>query len=384
MLPCTSFAVDSAIECNYKIVDRQVTVWGVVTNSNLDTIATIMVQNKDDILYINQMYTQDGGTFEFVFNLPKDLPYGIYTLQMGTNTDADMYLGEICYTETIEREFFDCDLTVNINGYVPTISGTITSYYNRQVNIYMIDEIDNIVVYINEFDSTSGVQNISLNALPSLLAGRQYRLIIECVGDDVTLFELDAEIDTSIFLVSGTGSIKLADNVYVDASIDSAGYGIKQTRIFYDLEKELTFPNLAAYMSFDVKLTGYEKVQAEIDDSKSFFEDYSVSGNTDSIKYVNIQVCDMPAISEKIFTVEYDSSELEVVDLCGFTAKKDTTPGQVTDTDITVISFENGKIVFKTTKASADSNIITGAINRIVFKKLDVNNAQVKCTVSSE
>ena len=384
MLPCTSFAVDSTIEYNYKIVDRRVTVWGVVTNANLDTKATIKVLNKDEILYINQMYTQDGGIFEFVFNLPKDLPYGIYTLKLGTNTDADMCIGEISYSETIERKFFDCDLTVNINGYIPTISGTVTSYYNKRVNIYVMDETDNVVVYFREFDSTSGVQNISLNTLPSLLDGRQYRMMVECVGDGVTLFEVNALINTSFLLVSGTGSIKLSENVYADASVDSMGYGINQTRIFYDIEKELTFPNLAPYMSCNVKLTGYEKVQAEIDDSKSFFHDYSVSGNADSIKYVNIQVCDMPSISEKIFTVEYDPSELEVVDLCGFTTKKDTIVGNVENTDITIISFEIGKIVFESTKNVADSKIITGTINRIVFKKLDVNTSQVKCTVSSK
>ncbi len=383
MLPCTSFAADCAIECNYKILGRQVTVWGVVTNSDSNTIATIMVQNKDDILYINQMNTKDGGSFEFVFNLPKDLPYGIYTLKVGSNTDADMYMGEIYYTETVEKEFINCDLSVDIASYVSTVSGTITCYQGKQVNINVLNTTDNTVLYNETLTSVGGTHNISFT-LPSLLYNKEYSMVVECLKDAASLFKIDAVIDSSILLVSGTGNIELADNVYVNAAVDASGYELKKSKITQNISKEITLPNLLANMTCNVRITGYEIVQKDIGDVDATTDIYTVTGGVGSKAYVNINVCDMPVISEKILTVEYDPTKLEVVDLCGFTFKNDTTLGQVPGTDITILCAESGKIVFRVNKQLPYSKIITGTINRIVFKKLNGDTALVNCMVASE
>ncbi len=137
-------------------------------------------------------------------------------------------------------------------------------------------------------------------------------------------------------------------------------------------------------MSCTVQLTGYETVQKDIGDIEAISDTYTVTGMEGSKSYVNINVCDMPVISQKIFTVEYDPTMLEVVDLCGFTSDNDTTLGQVPGADVTVINLESGKIVFDVNKNLPNEKTITGTINRIVFKKLNGNAALVNCMVASE
>ena len=382
MLPCTSFATDSAIECNYKILGRRVTVWGVVANSDSNTIATIMVQNKDDILYINQMHTKDEGTFEFVFNLPKDLPYGIYTLKVGSNTNADKYIGEIYYTKTVEREFIDCDLSVDIASYVPTVSGTITCYYGKQVNINVLNTTDNTVVYDKIITSADGTHNISFS-LPNLLHSKEYSIVVECLKDGTSLFEIEAVIDSSILLISCIGSIKLADNVYVNAVVDTSGYELKQSTITKNISKEITLPNLAANMTCAVQFIGYEAEPENFGTIDIIEEGYTVYEKYRESLYVYIDVVDMPTISNKVFTIEYDADKTEVIDLCGFTRAKDLTIGEVMGTDVEILSFENGKIVFKVNKNLPTDKIISGTLNTIVFSDSSFD-LKITCDNSTE
>ena len=72
------------------------------------------------------------------------------------------------------------------------------------------------------------------------------------------------------------------------------------------------------------------------------------------------------------FTVAYDTEKLEAVDLCATTPGIDLAAGNITGTDIQVVQYLPGTIVFKKTGSAQGYQVWSGVVNSIRFRsKLD-------------
>ncbi|MEN6312662.1 MAG: galactose oxidase [Clostridiaceae bacterium] len=73
-------------------------------------------------------------------------------------------------------------------------------------------------------------------------------------------------------------------------------------------------------------------------------------------------------IGQYTFTITYDPDELEAVDLCGSTSKIDLAAGNITGTDVQIVQFAPGTIVFKKTGSAQSYEIWSGIVNTVRFK----------------
>lgn len=88
----------------------------------------------------------------------------------------------------------------------------------------------------------------------------------------------------------------------------------------------------------------------------------------------------MPINDSGQYTITYDPTKLELIDLCSLTYKKELDPGVISGTNITIISVDkaNGKIVFK--NPNHITNNISKVLNSFRFKGL-ISDAQTILTI---
>ena len=88
----------------------------------------------------------------------------------------------------------------------------------------------------------------------------------------------------------------------------------------------------------------------------------------------------MPSNDDGIYSITYNPSKLELVDLCSLTFKKEVQAGSINGTNITILSVDEtqGKIVFENPNTGSTS--ISKVLNSIRFKSL-VSNEQTIITI---
>lgn len=81
------------------------------------------------------------------------------------------------------------------------------------------------------------------------------------------------------------------------------------------------------------------------------------------------------------FTIQYNTEDFEVIDLCGLTAKMDTVEGDISGTDITVKQLTSGTIVFTKTGSAQSWQVWSGVVNSITFKAKKDGNSTITYTI---
>jgi hypothetical protein len=95
---------------------------------------------------------------------------------------------------------------------------------------------------------------------------------------------------------------------------------------------------------------------------------YSVYCEIDEELELLFSANDIQDLRDYTFTVSYNSDELEAIDLCGITPKIDDVASNITGTDIQVIQFEPGTIVFRKSGTAQSYQAWSGIVNSIRFK----------------
>ncbi|WP_158243606.1 hypothetical protein, partial [Trinickia caryophylli] len=85
--------------------------------------------------------------------------------------------------------------------------------------------------------------------------------------------------------------------------------------------------------------------------------------------------------SRYLLTVSYDPNALRVTDLSLLTGTAELVPGRIKGTDVTVVSFIPGQIVFRTDKAVTPGESWTGVFNSIQFKASVSGGSPITYTV---
>ena len=399
----TVFAEDCNIECTAEVTGQNVCVSGKITNVTQSHQVTLLVGETDNILYIKQVATTDDGSFIFNFGLPDTLSDGSYNFRIGSDTGAEPFDGVLVYgtpDDTEEHRFFDGNIVVSVSSYIPTITGSIRCIDGKEISFNVVNSTDNIVIAQDSISAADGDYNLSYT-LPSLVSGKNYAVTISGSEGETSLFNIDVEINSSIIFVSVSGEVQLADDVKLDVRAKTSNSDLidKSATFTADRSVEVTIPNLVANVSCDISMQGYEmapKSETEpspdpdptpepdpepLPDADDGFQTvetaYTVDGNTGTLKRVIININNIPKLNHKIFTIAYDTSKLELVDACAFTAEKNTTTGAVEGTYIEILSVVNGQMTFKINKEFSGNVVTSGTVNMLTFKKLTAETASV-------
>lgn len=90
---------------------------------------------------------------------------------------------------------------------------------------------------------------------------------------------------------------------------------------------------------------------------------------------------DIQDLNKYTFSIQYDTKDFDLIDLCGFTPKTDTQEGDIYGTDITVKQVAPGTIVF-VKKGSAQSwQVWSGVVNSIRLKAKHDGPAEITYTI---
>ncbi|QUH29779.1 fibronectin type III domain-containing protein [Vallitalea guaymasensis] len=89
--------------------------------------------------------------------------------------------------------------------------------------------------------------------------------------------------------------------------------------------------------------------------------------------------------SETVFRIEYDSNKLTLNDLCTMTELKETTVGDINQTEITVTQCQPGLITFTIDKTLLSNEKWSGIVNSILFNEISSDGkTTINYTVQSE
>lgn len=369
------------IECSYTTDGYRVNITGRVLNVNTPHMVTLMVGEIENLVYIDQTTSTSSGEFEFNFSVPETLPEGNYSFKINHQNSDTPYTGVLNYKyieRTITREFVNSDIIVNVNGYIPTIQGTLSCIEGKSATISIINTTNNTVIAEDTVTSDDGVYNLNYT-LPSLLLGKKYSITISCLEGNSTLVYVNAIIDSAVILVTVSGEIQVADNVRLDAQLQSANIESlnKNTSVTANRAISATIPNLVAYMSCNLSLQGYETIEnpelnpvPDENEEVQIVSTYNATGEINSLFYLVVNIKDIPYLSDYIFTMEYEPTKTELVDACAFTQELETTSGVIQGTNIEILSAESGKITFRINEELPSNKVSSGVVNLLKFKKL--------------
>ncbi len=373
------------IECSYTIEGNTINVTGKVNDINRSCQVTIFVGTVDNILYLNQKTSKSDGSFEFEFAFPDDLPYGEYDLGIGSNTGAPTYKGTINYVyvpQKIDRTFINAELNITVNSYVPTISGTLSCIEGKTVSFTILNKTNNTVIAEDIITSNDGNYTLT-HTLPSLLYIKEYSIQLNCTENGTSNLNFDLNIDSAVILLNVDGQVNVADNVKLNASLKTTNSNLinQSTSITSNKSVSTTIPNLVANMTAQLTMEGIETVTEEIPEipSNEYDEEYEnqtfdtfyiVSGENGAYKDLFMHFTNIADVENSLFTIQYDSSSLELEDLCALTAEKETSTGIINGTNIEIVSVTDGKVQIKYNYDTTNGKIMTGNLNVIRFKKL--------------
>lgn len=108
---------------------------------------------------------------------------------------------------------------------------------------------------------------------------------------------------------------------------------------------------------------------------------YSFSCNLNEIFDVNMLLSDIKDLSQTTFTINYDTSQVELIDIVSSTFNKDLSGGKWSDCDVYIVQNTQGKFVFEIKKTIPDGQAWFGVANSIRFKSKINGNVQITFTI---
>ena len=381
-----AYAETSEITSAASVTEQTVTISGQISNISASHQVILLVGSTENIIYINQKATQANGAFEFVFSLPDNLPDGSYEYKIGSSADTAVHSGIIEYTSIVteQRKFIEADIDITISGYKPVISGTLYCTEGKTIELNIKNISDNTVLSNETITSEDGVFNIS-HTLPSLLSTKEYEVSIVCSENNTELANLSAVIDSSILLVDILGTARTADNVSINAQLQSVNTGLSDKNATFTGNESLsvTIPNLVSNASFHLFAEGYETVVVEPSEPEVPVDPepeepvvpepeiteyvHTVNGTANDIFKIIASANNVVSFDDKVYTVEYNDSQIELVSLFGNEHEDVVAIGK--KDNVNILSHQSGVITFKMEDIEiAEGNEWRGILNVFKFK----------------
>ena len=113
----------------------------------------------------------------------------------------------------------------------------------------------------------------------------------------------------------------------------------------------------------------------------SSVQTYDINSNQGEEFDLVLTAANIQDLDKYTFTIQYNTDDFEVIDLCGLTAKMDTIEGDISGTDITVKQLAPGTIVFTKTSGAQSWQIWSGVVNSITFKAKKDGSSAITYTI---
>ena len=360
-----TYASTDSIICNASVEGRNVSISGQLPGSTSTNQITLLVGSAEDIVYINQFPSNADGSFNYNFSVADNVAYGTYEYKVGNDAEFPVYTGVINIEPdlTVEELFLDADMRVSIDGYVPKIEGTLSCMEGKTVNFNITNTTDNTVIANDTITVDDNVYNMSYT-LPSLLSTKDYSVTVSCKYGTKTLAVMNINIDTALLVVTISGTVETADNVSISAHLQTENSELldKNTLFAGSEQISVTIPNLVSGASFLFNLEGYRTVEMN-----PIYSSHTVTGSEGKEVLIIVSASNISNFNEKIFTIEFDESKLEAVDLTA--QSKDCLISSGIDRNVEILSFNQGIIKFKINNLNVESGKTwNGVLNMIKFR----------------
>ena len=113
------------------------------------------------------------------------------------------------------------------------------------------------------------------------------------------------------------------------------------------------------------------------------FCDFTTSALLGDTVQLNLEAANITDLKNKEFTIEYDTEDYEVTDLCMLTLGKETKRNQVMSPNITITENLPGKISFRVNRDIPSGKRLSGILNSIQLKSKKNNSKNVKFYVTN-
>ena len=237
----TAFADEvQSISCIATANEYNVVISGQISNATESNQITLLVGDINKILYLDQVSSEENGKFIFKFRMPADLPSGRYPFAVGSNSMAAVYRGSFLYEGKKEyKKFVNADLNIAIDGYIPTVTGVMSSFDTSHTVFKVTNITDNTVIANELVNAGDGEHTISYT-LPSLAEPKKYTADILFVDGTEDLGSVKITIDSSVITVKASGNITVGDDVKLDIQLKSLNTGLIDKSASVTSNKTLT------------------------------------------------------------------------------------------------------------------------------------------------
>ena len=390
------YAEEAKITCSTEVKGNIISINGQILNAVEVSQVYVLVGTEDDIVYVGHTYSKTDGSFSLTFPMTEDVEYGIYPLKIGSNLKVATYEGTLVYsapieltddtddtdntqkTETLRNKFIDIDLDVLLNGYVPSVSGTVLCTQGKTFKVNILNETDNTVLVNETITSAGGIHNVSYT-LPSLLNSKEYTMTFSCTSGGNMLTSANIKLNSKSLTVDFNGTVQTANNVVLYTRIQSLNSNlINKTRTFKGSHDTYeTVPNILSNASFNLTAQGYETLQDNMPECEYTL---NTSKGEESVIFINFE--DVSGFVGRNIEIEFNPDEFTLTDGCAFTPQKEVSEQIINR--IQIVSVSDGKLVFRFNKDPASEYEYSGTANTIKLMAKTDGEKTVRCKVTSE
>lgn len=342
---------------NISVVESDIT--SEVDNSNMNVKVVKYVNDVEQIIYQGPLGGYDNGIWNFtdfskiqfmvIFNWEEPDDGGIYVVPIN---------------ETVVNEVQSAVIESDSDGEKEEpVQATLLNSEIIQPSLNIVESF-----YINNSEITNNFTSQNLKGNDTLFA----RYTITNSGT------LTQSVQLILCVYSTEG--RLLDMAVISDTIAS-----NETK---DIEKSLTVAsNVSACYAKVFLWDGLNTLRPLHDTVQIGSENSSIEVATATVdctlnkEYSLVTTVEnMPTNDDGQYTITYNPSKLELVDLCSLTYKKELTAGVINGTNITIVSVDttSGKIVFK--NPNADAGNVSKVLNSFKFRGL-VSNEETTITI---
>lgn len=363
---------------------------GQINSNTKNQITILVLDENEEISYIDQKESNPDGSFEFRFKAKNESDYGQYTIRIGGDAVSPPSSVTFDYREPIQlvkNKFLNGSLNISINSFIPRITGTIECLDGKEAEFKILNVTDNTVIENLIITPQSGIAQISAT-LPNLLYTKEYKLIATAKDGDENLLSATLDLSSSPLSVGMTGTVTTGENVWIDGSVRSLNNNLINEDMTFTGSKSVdyTLPKLMSYGSYNLDFSCYENIPfvpgENQPESLTDTYTYNITANEDFNFYINLK--NITDLQNKVITISFDSSDLTLTDGYLFSDIKETSGGIIPGTGIEILSVSENSIAFSATNYPTVKRAISGSISGIGFRALQDSDTSLTVTINEK